>query len=327
MGRKLSELESYLPLTLPVAIKNQVWPKGVKPVVAVRVLTFNHENYIRECLDGILMQETTFPVRIVIFEDCSKDTTAEIIKEYQNKYPYIIYAFCQEENTYQKPTRQKALQPYFDSSNEAKYIAYCDGDDFWVDPKKLQKQVEYLEQNPKAYITYHNATQIDHDHSKILKKDLLRKSHQKNYTAEDLLKGHGHLPTLTWVLRSGQRPQVRNFSHSINGDRMTLVSIGMIGGEAHYVAGITNAVYRHHVGGVWSQIGETKQMIEQLNTRMILARHFALEGNNELAMHYVKYLNERAGFNMSLKELLLSNANIIKMKIKLCIRRILNKAN
>ncbi|MFA5556628.1 MAG: glycosyltransferase family 2 protein [Flavobacteriaceae bacterium] len=140
---------SYIPFSNPLPITEHQWDDDVTQVVSISCLTYNHELYIRDAIEGFLMQRTTFPVRIVIFEDCSTDNTAKIIKEYVAKYPNLFRAFCQPENTWGKPNRREAGKPFREERNKAKYIAVCEGDDYWTDPLKLQKQVDFLEENPE----------------------------------------------------------------------------------------------------------------------------------------------------------------------------------
>ena len=117
-----------------------------KPVVSVCSITYNHAPYIRKCLDGFLMQKTDFQFEIIINDDCSTDGTTEIIKEYVEKYPNLIKPIFHDENQYQKGVRGMFAKYVFPKA-QGKYIAMCEGDDYWIDPLKLQKQVDFFEQN------------------------------------------------------------------------------------------------------------------------------------------------------------------------------------
>ena len=125
-------------------------------LVTVICLTYNHEKYIRECIDGFVMQKTNFAYEVIIHDDASTDNTAEIIKEYQQKYPDIIIPILQTENQYSKkvPIGKTFIYP----RAKGKYIALCEGDDYWIDPYKLQKQVDFLEDNPD-YVLSHTSFQ------------------------------------------------------------------------------------------------------------------------------------------------------------------------
>lgn len=146
----------YTPLSQPIPIIDQEWPEGTLPLVATSTLTFNHARYIRECLEGFLMQKTTFPVRIVIFDDCSTDGTSEIIQEYQERYPHLFHITRPPFNTWKHPQRREYGKPFREARGVAKYIAMCEGDDYWTDPLKLQKQVDFLEANPEYIMCFTN---------------------------------------------------------------------------------------------------------------------------------------------------------------------------
>lgn len=111
-------------------------------MVSVCVLSYNHEKYLRQCLDGIFMQKVSFPFEVRVHDDASTDRSQEIIKEYQQRYPDILKPVLQSENQYSKGggILNKFLLPLC----EGKYIALCEGDDYWIDPLKLQKQVDFL---------------------------------------------------------------------------------------------------------------------------------------------------------------------------------------
>ena len=113
------------------------------PLVSISCLTYNHAPYLRQCLDGFVMQITSFPIEILIYDDASGDGTQNIIEEYQKKYPDIIKPIYQTENQYSKGVKVGFVYNY--SRAKGEYIAFCEGDDYWTDPYKLQKQIDFLE--------------------------------------------------------------------------------------------------------------------------------------------------------------------------------------
>jgi glycosyltransferase involved in cell wall biosynthesis len=128
------------------------------PLVSVRVITYNHEKYIVQCLEGILMQHTEFPFEIVVGEHSSTDRTLEIVQEYQKRFPERVRLLItgREQNAVQNEIRvQQACR--------GKYQAICEGDDYWIDPLKMQKQVDFLESHPDMTMCFHNALLVDEE--------------------------------------------------------------------------------------------------------------------------------------------------------------------
>jgi glycosyltransferase involved in cell wall biosynthesis len=123
-------------------------------VVSICCLAFNHEKYIRQCLEGFIMQKTNFIFEVLIHDDSSTDKTAEIIREYEVKYPEIIKPIYQTENQYSKGIAVSSTYNW--SRAKGKYIAMCEGDDYWTDPLKLQKQVDFLEKNKEYGMVHTN---------------------------------------------------------------------------------------------------------------------------------------------------------------------------
>ena len=126
------------------------------PLVSISCITYNHINYIEQCLDGFLEQETDYPFEILIHDDCSTDGTTEIIQKYSTKYPDIIKPMYETENQYQQGKPAGSLIWNFPRA-KGKYIALCEGDDYWIDENKLQIQVDFLERNPEYTMCFHNA--------------------------------------------------------------------------------------------------------------------------------------------------------------------------
>lgn len=121
-------------------------------LVSIHCITYNHEKYISDAIDSFLMQKTDFKYEILIHDDASTDRTAEIILEYEKAYPNLIKPIYQTENQY---SRGIPFEDFNFNRAEGKYIAFCEGDDFWTDPYKLQKQVDYMESHPECSLCVH----------------------------------------------------------------------------------------------------------------------------------------------------------------------------
>ncbi len=135
-----------------------------KPLVAIHCLVYNHEPYLRKCLDSFVMQQTSFPFVAIVHEDASTDNSAKIIREYEQKYPNIIKPIYETENQYSKPDgRLIFIMQDAILATGAKYVAICEGDDFWTDPLKLQKQVDILENDPQLMAVVTDTSVVDRD--------------------------------------------------------------------------------------------------------------------------------------------------------------------
>lgn len=126
-------------------------------MLTVMCLTFNHAEYIRDALEGFVKQQTEYRFEVVVHDDCSTDGTDEICREYAKKYPEIIKFYPEEENRYSKGTLRQVVR----TLAHGKYVAICEGDDYWTDPQKIQKQLSALEARPDVDICAHSVRQYD----------------------------------------------------------------------------------------------------------------------------------------------------------------------
>lgn len=136
-------------------------------MVSVICNTFNHEAYVRDALEGFVTQQTDFPIEVLVHDDASTDGTANIIREYEARYPELIFPIYQTVNQYSQKVRiTKTFQL---PRVRGKYIAFCEGDDCWTDPKKLQKQVDFLEAHPDYSMCVCSASWLDMKSGRIIK--------------------------------------------------------------------------------------------------------------------------------------------------------------
>lgn len=168
----------------------------VLPIVSVACITYNHEPYIRQCLDGFVMQKTNFPFEIVIHDDASTDNTKVIIQEYCQKYPHLFRPIFQDINRFKEG--KGILARFVFPECRGKYIALCEGDDYWTDPLKLQKQVDFLEDNKEYSMCFTNAFQQFGDRYDV--KQPFADITNKEYSGRELFR-NWLVPTASVMLR------------------------------------------------------------------------------------------------------------------------------
>ncbi len=218
--------------------------KDTRPVsVDVSCMVYNHGPYLRQALDGIFMQRTSFPVRVIIHEDASTDDSASIIREYEKRYPGRIISVMEEENQYQQGNSLWLIMfPHFTS----KYIACCEGDDYWTDPDKLQKQVDYLENNPDCSAVYHNILPVDEFgvyNEKL--RGCYPRLKEGDYQKREIRKGKVKTQTASMVRRNyypwmSERDKQFFAEAKCNLDEKNLILCGIVG-RVHYLPDVMAA--------------------------------------------------------------------------------------
>ena len=210
--------------------------------VSVLMLTYNHEKYIAQAVEGVMMQKVDFDFELIIGDDCSTDKTTKIIQGYKNKFPDIIKPILRTENI-------GAGNNYVDINKKAKgkYIAHCEGDDYWTDPNKLQKQVDFLEANPEYVLCSHNGTILDEIGTGQTGKKLIKTDTDYEFNTEDLLISN-RASTLTVMFRGGIVTKFPDwYTTFTGGDRSLYIILSQYGKLKHLE--FDGAVYRKHNSG------------------------------------------------------------------------------
>ena len=221
--------------------------------VLIRCYTFNHEKYIEETLKGFVMQKTDFPFVAVIVDDASTDGTADIIRKYEAQYPDIIKGVYLKENHYsQKKPKSKYIAPW---RARCKYEALCEGDDFWTDSSKLQKQVEFLDNNPEYAMTCHRYQCYNQEENTLKKDNLEQYFNDKPGISFDLDYNFNTVwltKTLTALVRT--EAMLYYFSHTCKNGRDTAMFYYILKTGKGYCFNNFWGCYRLHSGGVYSKV-------------------------------------------------------------------------
>jgi len=231
-------------------------------LVSINCITYNHEKYIADAIESFLMQKTNFKYEILIHDDASTDNTVNIIKSYENKYPDMIKPIYQTENQYSKGIKVDQLNL---ERVKGKYIAICEGDDYWTDPYKLQKQVNFMEDNLECGMCFHATKIIDAPTNKEIG---IIKPYNKNCnsTTDDMILGGGaFIATNSILYRKELTDKIPDFFMSTDVGDYPLQVYLSTQKYAYYINDFMSA-YRKNVEGSWtnrSLKGKGKDFLEK----------------------------------------------------------------
>ena len=271
-----------------------------QPLLSVCALTYNHESFIKETIEGFLKQKVDFPVEIIIHDDASTDATQDILKQYNKEYPGLFKLILQTEN--QRSIFGGGMLPRFVYPNvRGKYIALCEGDDYWTDPHKLQKQIDFLESSLEYSMCFHEVEVI----SEITGNFTARKYsnlEKTTFETEDFFERH-IVGTCSMVFRNLPKLYKNLPRHISSGDKWLILLLSLEGKIKYFKE--TMAVYRLHDSG----ISRTHQGIVKVYDMAFLLHEFdAYSGykftrechkslSHEIEVHITRKLNRHTTIN------------------------------
>lgn len=240
------------------------------PLVSIKCLTYNQEKYIAQALDGFLMQETDFPFEVIVHDDASTDRTADILREYEKKYPLIVKPVYQTENQFSK--QDGSLTRAANAPLKGKYIAECEGDDYWIDPHKLQTQVDFLESHPSYSTTFHDA-EIKNEPGVDAVDSVYPKMEDRDYSATEIFE-KWTIPTASLVYRREVLTYpIKNIFNILNGDIFNVEKCAHIGKIRCFNKKMS--VYRRQSNGLtWDKSKQIQRIKEYPAHYMELKRNF-----------------------------------------------------
>lgn len=242
--------------------------------VSIHCLVYNHAPYLRDCLEGFVKQQTNFAFEAIVHDDASTDGSGDIIREYAERYPHIIKPILQKKNLYQSPERY-LISKSIAAISTGEYKAICEGDDYWTDPTKLQKQVDFLEANPDysmvctdADVLTPHGTEHWHRYSKSCEVPL----------KDIVMKGGAWIHTASILYRANAISPYPIFCKKCHVGDYPLQILLAIRGKVHFIAE-RMVVYRYMSIGSWSS---TTKITDETYFQHWLSEINMLKGFNEL---------------------------------------------
>ncbi len=214
-------------------------------LVDVIIPVYNHENFIQLTLDSIVNQVTEYKYRVIPSDDCSTDNTRTILESFAQKYPDKVFPVYHPKNIGAHANGYSLLM-----ATTAKYVAVCDGDDYWLDPHKLQKQISFLEANPDFVICFGDTQVIDKAGNELPLKDYFPPIEKEVYTIDDFILSDMHIiPTATLVYKNLLQKPIPEFYKTIMSGDIFIILLVAHHGKAKYMNELF-AAYRIHAGGI-----------------------------------------------------------------------------
>lgn len=230
------------------------------------MITYNHEEFIAQAIESVLMQETNFAVELIIGEDCSTDGTRAIVCDYKKRYPERVRVLLHERN--------RGVHFNFVATMKAccgQYIALCEGDDYWTDPYKLQKQVDFLENHPDYSICFTRATIFSENNTYQPCEVPALGGHIRSLAIEDLLR-ENPMATCSVMFRRGLFAELPSWYFKLAFGDWPLHILNAQYGKVGYIPEVM-AAHRLHAGGVYTSRRVIDRLFEKLKFYKLIDKH------------------------------------------------------
>ena len=265
------------------------------PKVSVALITYNHAGFIEQSIKSILNQNCGFDYEIIISDDHSFDGTSEICKKYADLYPERIVYKCRMQNLGVQGNWAKTIEEC-----RGEYVALCEGDDYWTDPDKLQKQVDFLENNTDYVITYHDVIRIDSS-GEVISESELKTQFKRDCSGTELIRNQIYIHSATVCFKKNNLIFPPEFYRMRNADIFLFSLLGKFG-KGGYLGTVRSSAYREHIGGVWSQASVHDRKSMQITSYFWLSMYYKRMNDFEIALFFYQKLNTLISDEFSLIE-------------------------
>lgn len=282
-------------------------------MVSVSMITYKHELYIREAIEGVLMQKVNFPVELIIADDCSPDDTSTIVQEIKENHPngHWIKYFRHPQNIGMQPNGLFASEQCL-----GKYIAVCEGDDYWTDPNKLQKQVDFLEQNHQIVASFHNTEERCFDG--LISSNLYMKKFQTSQilTIQNMLE-YNIVPTSSLIFRKAYLPdEIKSSSfRNLHFGDWPLNLLLARNGDFYYLPFIMS-VRRMHPNSIWGMQDHSENIRKTVESLKLMISYNWFENEINIKLERTIDLLHNKNKKKGLVHYLLNKIINILIKIK-----------